>query len=544
MLNHIFRKAVNQRVSRSGTPCDYFITTPIFYVNSAPHIGHLHTILLADAINIFTKLKLGSQNTLFTSGTDEHGIKIKTAATKSGQRCQHFCDLNSAKFRQLFYEFDITLTDFVRTTEDRHRATVQSVWSELEKNGYIYKSTYSGWYCNTDETFVPESQIVKKTTDSGEVYFDQNDNIVTWSSEENYLFRLSSFTDRVKSWLNHTKPILPEKFNTEAIRIIENSRMEDISVSRPRSRLDWAISVPGDSSQTIYVWLDALSNYLTSAGYPCEADDLRRWPIDCQVIGKDIIKFHALYWPAFLMALSLPLPKRLICHSHWLIDSLKMSKSRGNVVDPFAEKDVLGTSGLRYYLLRSATPHSDTGYSQMQATRLVNAELADNYGNLLSRSCAPAINPDQVIPIGLIEPIDENIIEIKERLQTLSTTCRVHYEEANFYKGVDAIMNTLRLNNKLYEESKPWKLVKLKSRDDNSCRQYLNLQAITFETLRICSILLLPIIPQIANEALMRLNTTEVSWSAACPQLELCKDKMSTRSIRSEFAKVLVTKIK
>lgn len=543
MIRQALGRTISQSTNLSSKCYDYYITTPIFYVNSSPHIGHLYTIFVADALNIFHRLRLGSSRTIFSSGTDEHGIKIKNAATLKGIDCTTFCNVNSSKFRELFNQFDTTLTDFIRTTENRHRETVQTVWTKLMSQGYIYKSTYAGWYCNSDETFVPESQVTTRSDTNGTCHVDQNGNVVTWSEESNYLFRLSLFESDIRRWLVEKKPIVPSKFNTEALSMLDRSGLGDISVSRPSSRLDWAIRVPNDPSQTVYVWLDALSSYLTIVDYPNQVDNLKRWPIDCQVIGKDIIKFHAIYWPAFLMALSLPLPRRLLCHSHWLIDSYKMSKSRGNVVDPFEERDMLTTQGLRYFLLRSATPHSDTDYNRVQALHRVNAELADTYGNLMSRCCSKAINPAQVVPTSLTECSDPRILVIRSRLAQLVDNCSTYYENADFYRGVDEIMAILRLNNVLYEDTKPWKLIKEAGTDSKSHEVHSNLQAITFETLRVCSILLQPIVPDIANAALSKLNIHDRSWESARAEIKFGQPQHSSRSLNTNLSALLFKRI-
>lgn len=499
-------KVINRTIS-------YYITTPVFYVNSAPHIGHVHTLLLADALHTFHRLKLNTTDTKFSTGTDEHGIKIQSAADSVKLKYADFCQRNSHEFVDLFSRFDTTLTDFIRTSEERHQRAVESIWNELNSRGYIYKSQYSGWYCVSDENFVPESQITKEEINGVTVHFDQQKNPLVWYSEENYMFRLHEFRDRILHWLLNEKPIQPRKFNGLASSMLSNPETSgDLSISRPSNRLKWGIQVPGDPAQKVYVWLDALTNYLTVVGYPCKRSELERWPIDCQVFGKDILKFHAIYWPAFLLSLSLPLPKRLICHSHWLVDNTKMSKSKGNTVNPSDEMTFLTTEGLRYYLLRSATPHCDTDYNRTQAMHAVNAELADTYGNLINRCSAKSINPQQMIPTRLSDGTNPRILEILEHLSQVVVECDKHYNEANFYRGVDQIMKVLKLNNALYQEAAPWKLVKEINTNDQSYREYHDLQAVTFETIRICSILLQPIVPKMANLVLDQLNVGKRSW--------------------------------
>lgn len=534
------------------TPCcltrcyAYYITTPIFYVNSSPHIGHVHTFLLADALNRYQRLRLKTNDTLFSTGTDEHGIKIQTAAEAKGIDYNTFCDMNAEQFINLFKQYDTTLTNFIRTSEIEHIRAVQTVWTQLQEAGYIYKSTYSGWYCASDEVFVPESQVTQEEVGGKIKHVNQDKHPVVWSEEENFIFRLTSVSENVLKWLVDTKPILPTKFNDEAVSMLKHSTLGDISISRPKSRLKWGIEVPGDPNHTIYVWLDALINYLTVVGYPNSVDQLKRWPIDCQVLGKDIIKFHAIYWPAFLTALSLPLPRRLFCHSHWLIDSMKMSKSRGNVVDPNKENELLTPEGLRYYLLRVSPPHSDTDYNQVQAVRRLNSEMADTFGNLLSRACAPAINPKQVIPTKIDPSYKSNdkMVELEDALSSLRITCQEHYDAANLYLGIDCIMAVLRLNNALYEHAKPWKLVKESDTNDDSKRNYLNLQAITFETLRICAILLQPIIPNLTDTALKRLNVCDRWWEDARLKLDIGDPGEDCRMVNQEASSIVYRRIK
>lgn len=516
----------------------YYITTPIFYVNSSPHIGHVHTLLLADALNIYNRLKQDQTETIFSTGTDEHGIKIQTAAEIRNLECRKFCDNNSSKFRHLFEQYDTTLTDFIRTTDDRHKECVTSVWKTLRDRDLIYKSSYSGWYCSSDETFVPESQVTIKSLNGQEVHVDQDDNPVHWSAEENYLFKLSAFKDQILEWLSKDRPISPVKFNNEAISLLNRTEMRDISVSRPLKRLHWGIRVPDDPEQTVYVWLDALSNYLTVAGYPCP--NLKRWPIDCQIIGKDIIKFHALYWPSFLLGLRLPLPRKIICHSHWLLNSLKMSKSRGNVVDPSEENAFLSIEGLRYYLLRASTPHSDTGYDRTQAIHRINSELADTYGNLMSRCCASTINPGRVIPKSFIDSPSSRAQEVMDNLGQLAKQCEEHFENADFYKGADKIMSVLRLVNGIYEDTKPWKLVKVMHSDHESFKIYFDLQALTFETLRICSILLQPIVPKISASALDLMNCKNRSWKDAQFSLNYGDPHLSQSKLNDETQRTIL----
>lgn len=268
-----------------------------------------------------------------------------------------FCNEISPKFQKLADAFGINYTSFIRTTSLKHKEAVTHFWETLVERGFIYKSKYEGWYCLSDETFVSDLQTEDVVRDNKTIKVSlESGNPVEWSEEDNYMFKLSAFREELLNWLDSNPCVIePTKFQTLNRLNIEND-LPDISVSRPASRLHWGIPVPGDSSQTIYVWLDALVNYLTVAGYPHDNSYL---PIDCHVIGKDILKFHAIYWPAFLLAAGLELPKKYICHSHWMVDGTKMSKSKGNVIDPFKMKERYGVESLRYYLLREGVPHMD-----------------------------------------------------------------------------------------------------------------------------------------------------------------------------------------
>lgn len=268
-----------------------------------------------------------------------------------------FCNEISSKFKLLADEFGIDYTTFIRTTSPEHKETVTQFWTRLVENGFIYKAKYEGWYCLSDETFYSDLQTQDIVRDGKTIKVSiESGNSVEWSAEENYMFKLSAFKKDLLQWLDSNPDVIqPKKFHT-LNRLNIEQHLADISMSRPTNRLQWGIPVPGDSSQTIYVWLDALVNYLTVAG---RSKSGSFWPIDCHVIGKDILKFHAIYWPAFLLAAGLDLPRKYICHSHWTVEGTKMSKSKGNVISPFEMKEKYGRESLRYYLLREGVPHMD-----------------------------------------------------------------------------------------------------------------------------------------------------------------------------------------
>lgn len=484
----------------------FFITTPIFYVNSSPHIGHLYTALLTDATNRFVKLLNPSVTSIFSTGTDEHGMKIQNAALKQKMETINFCNNISDQYKVLFNTFDVDYTHFVRTTSENHLHTVISIWNKLKEADSIYKNTYKGWYCVSEEAFLQEHQIKPDDKNTEQLVSIETNQPVEWVEEENYMFKLSNYRKDVDHWLNQNETLVkPKKFYNQ-LRNMCSEIEHDISVSRPMSRVHWGIPVPNDDSQTIYVWLDALINYLTVSGYP----HINKWPPHIQVLGKDILKFHGIYWPAFLIAAGLEPPRSLLVHSHWTVNGVKMSKTIGNVVDPMTKVADFTPCGLRYFLLREATNHSDSNYSETKAKNILNAELANTLGNLLNRCLSKSINPDNVNPrvnkelIELYVNKEPSLAELIEKSQVLHEEVKAHFTEFNFYKGVDSIVLVLHLANKFIDTMKPWTM-----RKENKLAELNLVLGITFEVLKICGIGLQPIVPQLSDKLLTRLGVPE-----------------------------------
>jgi methionyl-tRNA synthetase len=319
-------------------------------------LGHLYSSLIADTINRFEKLIAVHRENIFSTGTDEHGMKVLQAASKLNNNVPvlKYCDGISNSYKNVFKACNIDFTDYVRTTEDRHKAAVRAFWSVLQNQGAIYKDKYSGWYCVPDETFLTESQL--NTHPDGNKTSIESGHVVEWTEEENYMFRLSDYQEDVIYWAKQDNRIVPQKFKKILLDMLHSEILPNLSISRPSSRMSWGIAVPNDDTQNIYVWLDALTNYLTVANYPHET---KLWPPNLQVIGKDILKFHAIYWPAFLIAANMEPPQQLLVHSHWTVDGQKMSKSKNNVVDPLAKGQIYTNEGMRYFLLREGVAHSD-----------------------------------------------------------------------------------------------------------------------------------------------------------------------------------------
>ncbi|CAL9707193.1 unnamed protein product [Knipowitschia caucasica] len=465
----------------------FYITTPIFYVNASPHIGHLYSAVLADCQSRYKQLR--GFRTTFSTGTDEHGLKIQQAAEIAGENPLTFCTEVSEKFKTLFNTCSISYTDYIRTTEQRHRVAVEHFWSVLRNRGLIYKGSYEGWYSTQDESFLTPSQVGEVIDSTGKHMISlESGHKVEWMKEDNYMFRLSAFRHNLLDWL---------KANPNA-----------------RSRLQWGIPVPGDPDQTIYVWLDALVNYLTVAGYP--GNYQQWWNVAHHVVGKDILKFHAIYWPAFLLGAGLPLPQTIHVHSHWTVGGKKMSKSLGNVVDPLDRSNLFTTDGMRYFLLRQGVPDSDCDYTDDKVVKLLNAELADSLGGLLNRCTAPALNPAQIYPLFCprsfpFEPTEQSraVSEDYQMLSAvgnLSSTVEKYYEDMHVYKALEAINACVKQTNGFVQRHAPWKL----SRENMEEKLWQDtIIHVALECLRIYGSLLQPVVPQISNKLLSKLGVKQ-----------------------------------
>ncbi|XP_048746249.2 methionine--tRNA ligase, mitochondrial-like isoform X2 [Ostrea edulis] len=475
----------------------------MWFQGKTPHIGHLYTALLADATARFHRLH--GKEVVFSTGTDEHGLKIQSSATKVNKTPKLYCDEIAAKFKALFDRTDVSYSHFIRTTDETHVSAVQNFWKILVKNDYIYQGKYEGWYSMADEEFLSEEEVCDQRMETGESQkiSVSSGHPVVWVAEENYMFRLTKIKPKLLEWLN-TGVIYPREKRSQVDIALRN--LQDLSVSRSRSRLSWGIPVPGDSTQTIYVWLDALINYLTVAGYP---DHLQHWPADTQIVGQDILKFHTIYWPAFLLAAGLDLPKQIVCHAHWTVDGYKMSKSRGNVVDPQERMNKLTATGFRYFLLRSGTVFTNCNYDDAVAKDIVNAEIVNSYLNMLSRVSSKSINKHTIFPSFNEEDFQTFFTKEERsmfnRLPDLIDICNGYYNGLLCHKVSEAVFEYIRWSNKLFNDHVPWKLCK----DPANDRHLHCLLHVTMETLRVCSILLQPLIPHIAGQVLDRLGISK-----------------------------------
>ncbi|XP_011645575.1 methionine--tRNA ligase, mitochondrial-like isoform X2 [Pogonomyrmex barbatus] len=498
-----------------------YITTPIFYVNAGPHIGHLYSAVLADAFVRYNGM-LGHK-TFFATGTDEHGNKIKAAAAIAGLPNLEYCTKISQQFREMCDKFEVDYSRFIRTTEKQHCDAVYHFWKRLEERGHIYLGKYSGWYCVSDEAFLSDTELVEQKDSSGKIIkvSAESGNKVEWTEEENYKFRLSAFQDDLKYWLKDENTVRPALYHKTLSQWVEEGTcLQDLSITRIRNKVPWALPSPCNEFHSIYVWLDALINYLTVLGYPNESYK-EFWPPTIQVIGKDILKFHGIYWPAFLMAAGLEPPKTLLCHAHWTIDHQKMSKSKGNVISPFEAANDYTEEGLRYFILREAVPQNDANYSSTKIINILNSELADTLGNLVNRCAGKAVNPSKEFP----DPAKYwNVLqsqvadETREALKSVGEKARDSYEEYNLHHVVDAVMSMLHCANKMVAYHEPWQLRKQVD-DADSIEELKAVISLALESTRIGALILYPIVPKLSSSLLDFLNIRKENrmWTDTVP---------------------------
>ena len=468
---------------------NFYITTPIYYPSAKPHMGHAYSSIIADFFARFKRID--GFNVNFLTGTDEHGLKIQRAAEKKGLDTLKFCDEISKTFRSLSKTLNLTNTDFIRTTEDRHKRSVQHLWNELKKNDDIYLSKYSGWYSVSDEAFYSDDEIEEL---NGKKVALISKSPVEWMDEESYFFRLSKWE---KPLLDYYKAnpefISPNSRKNEVISFVK-SGLKDLSVSR--KSFSWGIPVPDNKEHIIYVWLDALTNYISALNYPNTNDEMYKnfWPASIHLIGKDILRFHAIYWPAFLLAAKLPLPKKIYGHGWILSGDEKMSKSKGNILDPIEIINQYGLDPLRYYLIKEVSFGNDGNISQDRLEDCINSDLANNFGNLCQRVTAFAIkNCEGKIPKN-IEFIDDDLkILDKFKLNTNLIRNKIDNQDLNFY--IDFIVNTLFETNKYFNDQEPWK-------KKNNTLRLNTIVYTTLEIVRKISFMLYPIIPQSSLNAL------------------------------------------
>ncbi len=488
----------NQENKQESKPT-FFLTTPIYYVNARPHLGHTYTTVAADTLARWKRMR--GYDVHFLTGTDEHGQKIERSAARTGKTPQEFAAEVSSEFRGLWDRMGLTYDDFIRTTEDRHKRSVQYLFSELQKRGFIYKGTYSGQYCVWDELYV-EGPPGTHCPDCGR--------ITETVSEENYFFKLSAFERKLlEHYEKHPDFIRPEARRNEVMAFVRGG-LRDLSISR--TSFNWGIPVPGDEKHVIYVWMDALANYITALGYGSDDPALfeKYWPADVQLIGKEISRFHCVYWPAFLMAAGLPLPKSIVAHGWLLFEQSKMSKSRGNIVRAETVLDVLGADALRYFLLREIVFGQDGSFSFDALVQRYNADLANGYGNLVSRTLAMVVKYfDGIMP----EPSINADMYGGGTLQGLSNQCinlfKDQFETLNFSRAIETIWSVITFTDGIITGNAPWKIA---TQSDPLSQQALrDILYNCAEAVRIVTALVYPVIPDAAAKVWKQLGLGDIT---------------------------------
>ncbi|MBU3732077.1 MAG: methionine--tRNA ligase [Beijerinckiaceae bacterium] len=467
----------------------FYITTAISYPNGRPHIGHAYELIASDAIARFKRLD--GFDVFFLTGTDEHGQKMLQTAAKEGIGVKDLADRNAAVFRDMTKALNASNDDFIRTTEERHFKACEAIWKRMEAAGDIYLAKYSGWYSVRDEAYYAENET---TIGSDNVRRGPTGTPVEWVEEESYFFKLSRFQEPLlKLYEEHPNFIGPDERRNEIISFVK-SGLKDLSVSR--TTFDWGIPVPGAPKHVMYVWVDALTNYITATGFPDpQAPRAQRWPADVHIIGKDIIRFHAVYWPAFLMSAGLPLPKRVFGHGFLFNRGEKMSKSVGNVIDPFTLADHYGVDQLRYFFLREVPFGQDGNYSHEAIVARINADLANDLGNLAQRSLSMiAKNCEGRVPEpGNLTDADKAMLDavyaLPEKARTAMTNFALHTMLADIWRVVgDA--------NRYFASEEPW------TKRKTDPERFATVLYVTAETLRMLGIMTQPVIPTSASKLL------------------------------------------
>ncbi len=467
----------------------YYITTAISYPNGPPHIGHAYEDMATDALARFHRLD--GNDVFFLTGTDEHGLKMQQTAARNGVATQDFADRNAALFKAMAKALGCSNDDFIRTTEPRHYRSCEEIWRRMQAAGDIYKDSYAGWYSVRDEAYYAESETEVRADN---VRYGPQGTPVEWVEEASYFFRLSAYQDRLLAHYEANPDFIgPDERRNEVVSFVKGG-LKDLSISR--TTFDWGIPVPEDPSHVMYVWVDALTNYITGVGFPDDAAMFGRyWPADLHVIGKDIVRFHAVYWPAFLMSAGLALPKRVFAHGFVFNRGEKMSKSVGNVVDPFALIDAYGVDAVRYFFLREVPFGQDGNYSHEAIVQRINADLANDLGNLAQRSLSMiAKNCDGVLPaLGELSAEDR---EMLRQADGLLDQCRAAFATQQIHQALNAIWAVVAEANRYFAGAAPWAL-----RKTDPARMGTVLY-VTAEVVRQVAILVQPVMPGSAAKLL------------------------------------------
>jgi len=486
-----------------------YITTPIYYVNDIAHIGHAYTTIIADTLARYSRMS--GLDTYFLTGTDEHGQKIEEAAKSRGKTTQAYADEISATFKDLWDEFDISYDKFIRTTDEDHKKGVQKAFSVMHDNGDIYKDVYKGHYCISCETFFPASQLVD------DEFCPECGKPTTIVEEESYFFKLSAYQDKLLAWYDeHPDCILPRSKRNEVIRFVEGG-LHDLSITR--TSFDWGVKLPenfDDPKHVMYVWLDALMNYVTALGYGTDDANMDFWPARVHLIGKDILRFHAIYWPAFLMSLGLPLPKHIAAHGWWTRDGEKMSKSKGNVVDPRAVANAYGLDNFRYFMLREVPFGGDGDFSQKALIDRINSDLGNDLGNLLNRliGMSGKYFEGRVDSVNVAKYYQAELDEVHASLDKLEPLLY----EMQIHRYLEELWRPLTVANKAIDMYQPWTLMK-----EGKEEEAMALNGLIAAILAKVSVMLYPVMPAVCTKISKALHFSidNASWNSIVKDTKL-----------------------